>query len=425
MPCDSRAFFLQYFHELENRGIPYVILHSYEEFPDTVSSDVDYAVRDGDLDKIPQILQEVARRTGWVHAQTLRHQICAYYSVVIDPQNPRNHIKLDVSSHYVKDGCFLLRDGDLLGDRQPLRGFYIPASAAEFIYVLAKIFGKNKEPSNFLPRLRELYSEDPQGAQTRFTKLFGADAGKVEDWFERPATEWSRLNGTMRARNRYTPALYARELRRISQRGLHPAGLCIVVLGPDGAGKSTLLENLWPLTEPCFRNRRFFHFRPQLFEKKGGEVVTDPHGQSPRSLFMSLLKLCYYFADQWLGWLCLVLPSKIRSTLVIFDRNFDDMLVDQKRYRLNAPAWLLRLMSALLPKADLVFVLDASPEIIHARKPELPLDELQRQRAVLRSLAARKPHAVLINAEDPPDKVAATVARAVIERVAERCKGNQ
>ena len=420
MTCTRTEFFTLFFNELERRGIPCVILHSYENFPENVTSDIDCAVEDADLPRIRPILAELADRCGWMLAQTLQHQVFAFYSVVIDPSNPTHYLKIDVCSHYVKDRCFLLRDVALIEGRQRYRGFCVPAPAAEFIYVLAKVFGKNKNVAEFLPRLRELWERDKNGAQQRFDELFGNTRRTLEDWFAQSAEVWARLNANMRARNRYGPRLLARELRRVTARAMCPTGLYLALLGPDGAGKSTLLENLRGLLEPCFRRQRIFHFRPMLFEKQHRGIVTDPHAQPPRSPFENCLKLFYYAVDWWLGFLLLVLPARARSTLVVFDRNFEDILIDPKRYRLRGAGTLARALRRLLPCADLTFVLDAEPRTIHARKPELPLEETERQLRALRALAASSSRHRLISADNAPADVAREVSAQVIHFLAAR-----
>ena len=54
----------------------------------------------------------------------------------------------------------------------------------------------------------------------------------------------------------------------------------------------------------------------------GAEDIANPHGRAPRNAVSSCLRVIYYFADHWVGWLVIVLPARIRSTLVIFDRDF-------------------------------------------------------------------------------------------------------
>jgi len=76
--------------------------------------------------------------------------------------------------------------------------------------------------------------------------------------------------------------------------------------------------------------------------------------------------------------------------------------------------------TALLPRFDLTIILDAPAEIIHRRKPELPLDELKRQRTALRRLAAGNRRSVIVSTADRPDEVARAVCRHVIRFLAER-----
>jgi thymidylate kinase len=424
MSCTSEQLFTEYFAELEIRGIPSVILHSYGDFPGKVASDVDYTVAEADLPRIRGVLQEVAGRHGWVIAQTLQHQVCAFYSVVIDPMNPAHHLKLDVCSHYVKDGCLLLSDEELLRGRRPLRGFSIPAPSVEFLYVLAKIFGKNKNPGRLLERLVALYAEDPEGAERGFQKLFGNTGRNATEWLKAPLEEWKTLNRIMRSRNRCGPVMKVREALRMIRRVLQPSGLEIFLLGPDGTGKTTLLSNLEVLLEPCFRKQKVLHFRPMLFEKAGRGVVSDPHADPPRSLAASLAKVGYYYLDNLLGYALCILPSVIRSSLVIRDRGFDDMLVD-KRYRLKGTDGLVRFLRLLLPRVDMMFILEGSPEIIHERKPELGVAEIDRQQKALRSMGSGMRNCSFVSVDQKPGDVALNVAGNVIRLLAKREAGRR
>ena len=58
------------------------------------------------------------------------------------------------------------------------------------------------------------------------------------------------------------------------------------------------------------------------------------------------------------------------------DRFVYDIIVDPKRYRIKFPAFFIKLISYLLPKPDLVFILDATVEIIQQRKREVDSDIL-------------------------------------------------
>ncbi len=202
-----------------------------------------------------------------------------------------------------------------------------------------------------------------------------------------------------------------------------PTGLCLAVLGSDGAGKSTLLGRLQELLRPVFPEQQTIHFRPGVLEKKKTGVVTDPHGRPPRNFLLSWLKTGYYFLDTWAGWWLVVRPAMKRGTLVIFDRSFDDLLVDEKRYRLQGTGWLVRGLRRLAPRADRTLVLAAPAEVLHRRKPELPVAELERQQEVLRRLGNSGGRYALIAAEETPEQVAQAAWREVMIALTELKEG--
>ena len=421
MTCDAREFFRLFFRELEQRNIPSVILHSHQELPEKITSDIDYAVPDADLPRLREIQIELARRHNWALVQTLQHGVFAFYAVLVSLDDPAQNLRLDACSNYAQARRLLVSESVLLGNRRQANGFYIPAPSSEFVYVLAKMFdAKNKSPAEYLPRLQELWKQEPAKSQEYFANLFGETGKNVEQWFASPPEQWRALGQRMLARNGFGPGLLAREGVRVVRRIFRPTGICLTVMGSDGAGKSTLLDNLRKLLEPCFRYQLTFHFRPAVFEKKKTGVVTDPHGQLPRGALLSWLKVGYYFLDYWIGWMALVIPARVRSTLVIFDRGFDDLLVDEKRYRLRGTRLIVAMLRHLLPKPDRIFLLTAPAEILHQRKPELPIEELARQQAALQELARSGNHYVLVSAAEPPERVALQVWQDVVKQLAAR-----
>ena len=159
-------------------------------------------------------------------------------------------------------------------------------------------------------------------------------------------------------------------------------GLWIAMLGPDGAGKSAVIDELEHQLAAQFDGVSRFHFRPRFCTHAPARpAVTQPHAQPPRSRLVSALKLLYWFADCWYGYLVAIRPRRRGSGLIIFDRYLPDILVDPLRYRLPAPCLpIAQRLCRAAPHPDLYILLDAPPEIVHARKPELPIAELYRQR---------------------------------------------
>lgn len=111
----------------------------------------------------------------------------------------------------------------------------------------------------------------------------------------------------------------------------------------------------------------------------GSGDAARPHAVTTYSTLLSWLKVVYVFADNWIGWLRRVRPMRRAGVLLLVDRGWWDMAVDERRYRLKHSAWLVRALGHFVPRPDLVVILQAPPESILQRKAELEGHELQRQ----------------------------------------------
>lgn len=422
--CTTAAEFIDlFFMKLEERGIPYVIIHSYQTLPQDVASDIDYAVYDHDLPSLTAIQEELGRQHNWAVVQSFQHGVFAYYNVLISLDDPSQRLLLDACSNYARARRLLVSNDVLLDGRRRFGRYWIPEPRAEFIYEATKLFdAKKKDPTRYLPKLRALWEQDKEGAQNLFTRAFGDTGRTLEEWLSQAPKEWHCLRELMLGRNRFGPWLLARETIRVLKRLIRPTGMQITLLGPDGSGKSTLIELMRKNLGEFFRRSKIYHFRPRCFESPGdSNPVTEPHGKPSSGMARSMAKLLYYFLDYWAAYLLKLPRLKVESTLIIFDRDFDDLFVDPRRYCL-APSslWLARLLRKFLPNPDICFILDVEPTACHARKPELPVAELQRQRIILRALASSSGRHVLVSADGPPDEVARVVSRRILDLLLKR-----
>ncbi len=216
---------------------------------------------------------------------------------------------------------------------------------------------------------------------------------------------------------------------------LRPSGACVAVIGPDGAGKSAACHALantprgglpWKQVEARHLYQRVL---PLLSELRRGRVrrspaapatVHDPHGKRPHSAAVSLFTLAWYTVDQWLSRWRWSLRKLSQNTLLLHDRHLLEIVIDPKRFRYGGPRWLPRWALRLLPRPDLVILLDAPAEVLQSRKQEVPFEETARQREAYRSLVASLPQGRIVDASQPAEAVAADVKETLIQFLAER-----
>ena len=195
-------------------------------------------------------------------------------------------------------------------------------------------------------------------------------------------------------------------------------GLWVVLLGPDGAGKSSVIEGLGSGVSAGFAGCERFHLRPALARRKQTENPNrNPHGQTARGTLISVFKLIYLLAANWLSYVAVVRPRVARGMLVLFDRYFPDCVVDAKRYRLPASCRrLTELVAALVPQPDLCVVLDAPASTLQDRKPEVAPAESEQQQKDYARLAMTLPNASVVNATRPFAEVLDEVVDRIIEQ---------
>jgi thymidylate kinase len=196
---------------------------------------------------------------------------------------------------------------------------------------------------------------------------------------------------------------------------LNPPLPWIAVLGPDGSGKSTLLTGLRDTWPRSLGPVHVHHLRPgRLARRRGsGEPVVDPHGQPPRSTVTSVAALTFVMLDWWIGYWTWIVRQRAKHGLVVFDRHLLDVLVDPVRYRYGGPSWLARTACRLVPRPDVIVVLDAPPVVVRNRKQEVTPAESERQSLAYRRLAASVTSAHLVDATMAPEEVLEAVTTIV------------
>ncbi|HLP05881.1 MAG TPA: hypothetical protein VK152_10670 [Paludibacter sp.] len=183
-------------------------------------------------------------------------------------------------------------------------------------------------------------------------------------------------------------------------------GLTIAFLGTDGSGKTTIIDRATPELAK-FSRIYYEHLRPNMLpnmrrltwkRNAGNAPETHPHEQKQSGLLASLFRFTYYYFDYTLGYWLKIFPRKTFDRCIwIFDRYYYEYLIDPRRTRVSLPTWFLKLGLKFIPEPELIICLGADPETIHARKPEIPLEEVRRQINELWDFSKKNKHAVWID----------------------------
>ena len=147
--------------------------------------------------------------------------------------------------------------------------------------------------------------------------------------------------------------------------------------------------------------------------------MSNPHQYKPYSILKSSLKLLYFLFQYNYGWLRNIFLLKRKSSLIIFDRYFDDIIVDKRRYRYGGSIRLAKIFRLLIPKPDLYFVLIASAEIIYSRKREVEFDELNTQIMNYKKLCKGKKY-IEVNVDNTPEKITNKITTYLMRKMNER-----
>ncbi|HCN68253.1 MAG TPA: hypothetical protein DIT03_08310 [Candidatus Accumulibacter sp.] len=430
-----KQMFIDFCDALESHYIPYVILAGHRDYPERIASDVDFMVSERDFARLPAILNAPGCVRGAQIVQILEHEISARYFVLARQEGERiAYLHPDSAASYRLDARLWLRSDSVLATRRrSAGGFWIPAAAVEFEYYLFKRVEKECVEARHLEQLRALLNEDLAGCRESLQRMFPPElveplvtaiVNTDVDWFHalrQVLAKWLRasvprepMRGRMRSR--------LQESLRFFRRVTHPTGFIVAILGPDGSGKTTVIEHIEKEFSCAFRSVRRFHLRPHFGRCAGGAPVSDPHAQEPRGRLASCLKIGMFLADYWSSWLRQVMPSKMRSSLIVFDRYYHDLLVDQRRYRLPASFALPRWASPLIPQPDMWLVLNAPAEVLVARKGEISIESARSLSTAYAALAHRLPNAVLIDSGAALDETLGAAVSAVRERLGDRAQ---
>jgi hypothetical protein len=392
------------FRALDAAGVVWCVLRDQEELHHP-TADVDLLLAGGDMPCFRRVAAELgfASVPAWGYGS---HAFFVRYDAARDAW-----IKLDVVTELAFGRNFALATGaavEVLSRHRRVDGARVPADDDAFwALLLHRLLDKGSIGSRDAARLAALAraagTDGPLACEVEALCPPGWSAARIVA--EARRGEWASLSrlgpalaSAWRARRRgdvrrraaaNTLGRWSGKLLKVSRR----QGVKVALLAPDGAGKSTLTRGI----------ETAFYF-PVRSINMGLYQVPRPRG----SRHVPGIGLAVQLSTQWAGWLGGAYHQR-RGRLVLFDRYaYDALLPTRFRYsRLGrARRWLL---AHACPAPELVVLLDAPGEVLHARKGEKTVDLLESQRRAYRALLARLPRAAVVDASRPAEQVRSEV----------------
>ena len=352
-------------------------MNGYENYPDKIESDIDIIVES--FIDFKEILLFLSEKLDFQIIQSLNHEYkVSNFFISKEFEGKAEVLSLDIYEHYLVNNRILFNSHYFLEGRTKFSNFYIPNKSKGFVYYFVKKIVK-LDVNEAIDELFHKFKFDisfKDFFHLSYLEIYTSLKNKNKEYF---LTNAKFLRKDLFRTTNSSYKLMIHELSRKIKRVLNPTGLIISFLGPDGSGKSTIINELDNRDLP-FRRIDYFHLNASVLSKKGdGLPVQNPHKKSFYWGALSYLKLFHFMLEYILGWCLKVIPLKIKSSLIIFDRYYDDLLVDPKRYRYGGSVSFASMMRFFIPKPELYFVLIANKNVIHKRKQEVEIHELERQ----------------------------------------------
>jgi thymidylate kinase len=196
-------------------------------------------------------------------------------------------------------------------------------------------------------------------------------------------------------------------------------------LGPDGVGKTTICSEVKKrMKNLFFRKIYVYHSHPGFIPKlrdiysfilRKRVVETSFTREKKVSFLRYFLYLVYYGFENFIFW-PRILWLRLRRSLIVFDRYFYDFLAVKRNSK-----FLFWTISKIIPRPDLIFIIEASPEKIYERKKELNIEEIKRRLILYKSekLSGLAP-VVFINSEKSLNDISAKIEKEVAKKLLER-----
>ncbi len=371
------------FEYLKKNKINYCITNGYKNLY-THKGDIDILITSNAFANIEKILKRFCSEQNLRIVQSLHHDIYAKNVFLFDPEK-KEYLNLDFYGELSRANILLFEESDIFRSLSKYEEIPILSPEKEMsFYLIKKLDKKDLSEKNF-SHLVSLYKTETEKCNLALKNFFPTQYSLLIQAFKKNDYKliqkyYKEIINDFYRKKKFNLKRSILNVIRVLKRISAPTGLIISFLGPDGAGKSTIIQEIYDNNLP-FRRIDYFHLKPIIKKNNfpNNKVVENPHCYQPYGKIKSYLKLVYFIFLYNYGWFKNVWVLQRKSSLCIFDRYYDDIIIDPKRYRFGGIIFVAKLARYLIPRPTIYFVLTADAKIIFRRKKEVSMKELKRQ----------------------------------------------
>ncbi len=396
---------------LDTSSIEYCLLGAADSYPN-VLGDIDISISRESFKSIDSIVQNFCTQHRLLLIQKLVHESTGYYYVLSHfnaEDNSFAFIDIDFCSDYMRSGRLYITAEQLMANRQldTKHQYWKGNDTYSFLYYFIKKLDKGGINPLQFGQLLACWQQARQSiCEVLQTYFDSRELNIICTAFDTENQEmltdhFKEIRNNLLAKKPKRAKDVLRDKARLLKRAMVPTGLMICILGRDGSGKSTFSTNLVNSLQSCFRDTSKYHLYPGLIfrNQPSAELIKLPHSQKARSSLLSFFKLELFYIEFFLGYWLKIYPQKVRSTFLLFDRYFIDVLIDPVRYRNTNNQRIIKLFHKMLPKPDVWIILDISSEVLMTRKNELSFELSESLRNRYLGIKDYLPNSILINTE--------------------------
>jgi serine O-acetyltransferase len=412
------------FRHLDDQPLDYCVLGA------ATAERIELIVARDTLDRVPNLLRSFGVRN---ELEVIDHRqapegVHVYRLSCISREEHPQFVTVEVRADYVRCGHLVFTADELLSDR--VRATRRVAPAREFLCRLLRCVDAGAITDHDAEQLSALSRLDSLGVAKQVERFWRADreggvilrAAASGDW-EAARACLRPIQSALHFRNIVPPPVWFREELVRLRNWFRPRGLLIACLGPPGSGKGSVIEALSERPLQVFENAHAMELRPGVMRAGTIKPSRSTRKREPRGRFTTIVKLMMFVADYWLGYWLWIRPKLVRSTLVVSNRYFDDVLVDPRRYRIDHALSFAKLLLRWVPRPQLWLVFDIPSQVLQERQGEqgeLGEEEATRQRGEYRRLLGGHENVVVLDADQPLDRIVAQAECAIASQLARR-----